>query len=217
MHTTERDHGSRTTVCNDAPFRFLCALAMLLLMGALLASSSAHGLALGDAVAQSALGSPLRVVIPISAATGESLQPGCFRLVPAAGDGSAQVVTARVSLERAASAPRLVVTTAKPVNEPAIRFSVQAGCDGSTQRVYVLLLDPPAPGAFSTPATAAQAAARGTRQDRPAPQPAATRRNSAGPALSETRVVHLASRPTPTVPSRRHRRRPCVRPRIAKA
>jgi hypothetical protein len=201
MYTTERDHGSRTTVCNDAPFHFLGALAMLLLIAALLASSAAHGLALGDAVAQSALGSPLRVVIPVTAATGDSLQAGCFRLVPVAGGGSAQIVTARVSLERAASAPRLIVTTAKPVNEPAIRFSVEAGCNGSAQRVYVLLLDPPAAGAFTAPVAAAQAAAHEPRPERPAPQPTAARRNLAGPVLGESRVVHLVESPERAAPA----------------
>lgn len=173
-----------------APFRFLGAVVMALLIATLIASSSAHGMVLGDAVAQSTLGSPLRVVIPISAAPGESLQPSCFRLLPAAGDGSAQIMTPRVSLERAASTLRLVVTTVNTINEPAIRFSIQAGCDGSTRRSYVLLLDPPAAGASAARA-AKQATARELRQERPAPQPAAARRNPDSGARSETLVVHV--------------------------
>jgi len=173
-----------------APFRFLFAVAMALLIATLIASSSARGMVLGDAVAQSTLGSRLRVVIPVSAEPGESLQQACFRFLPAPGDGSAQIVTARVSLERAASEPRLVVTTANAVNDPAIRFSIQAGCEGSTRRLYVLLLDPPARGASAATA-AKQATAREPRQDRPAPQPAAARRSSDSRALSETLVVHV--------------------------
>jgi len=69
------------------------------------------------------------------------LQAGCFRVVPA-GDESAQTVTARVSLERTASAFRLVVTTENPVIEPAIRFGIQAGCETMSRRDYVLLLSP---------------------------------------------------------------------------
>ena len=129
-----------------APFRFLVAVAMALLIATVIASSTAHGMALGDALAQSTLGSPLRAVIPISTAPGELLRASCFRVVPA-GDGSAQTVTAQVSLERAASASRLVVTTENPVIEPAIRFGVQAGCETMSRRDYVLLLSPQVAGA----------------------------------------------------------------------
>ena len=170
-------------------FRVLITVTTALLLATLIASSTAHGLALGDAIAQSALGSPLRVVIPIAAAPGVSLQPGCFRFVPAAGDASAAMVTARVSLERAASAPRLLVTTQNSVNEPAIRFSIQAGCDGVTQRDYVLLLDPPVLAA-STAAAATPAAARESGQERPVVR-AATARGSGSAAMAETHVVHL--------------------------
>jgi hypothetical protein len=190
MHATERNYLSRSAVSIYAPFRFVFAVAMALLIATLIASSSAHGMMLGDAVAQSTLGSRLRVVIPVSAEPGESLQLACFRLLPAPGDGSAQIVTGRVSLERAASAPRVVVTTANAVNDPAIRFSIQAGCEGSTRRLYVVLLDPPARGAPA--ATAAnQALAREPRQERPAPQPATARRSSNSTALSATRVEHV--------------------------
>lgn len=168
-------------------FRVLTMVATALLIGTLIASSAAHALGLGDAVAQSALGSPLRVVIPITAARGLSLQPSCFRLIPATGDASVAIVTARVSLERAASAPRLVVTTPNPVNEPAIRFGIQATCDGSTRRGYVLLLDPPGAGTF----TAAAATPNMTRasRDRALPQPAAAQRSAAGTTIPETLVV----------------------------
>jgi len=188
MHATERNDRSRTALLSRAPGRTLVAAATALLLATLIASSTAHGLMLGEASAQSALGSPLRVVIPITAGEDELLQPGCFSVVPAPGDGSAALVTASVNLERAA-APRLVVTTANAVNDPAIRFSVQAGCEGSTQRAYVLLLDLPE-SAVAANATLTQAT-REPRQERLAPRPAAVRRSPAGPALAQTQVPRL--------------------------
>ena len=131
-----------------APFRFLIAAAAALLIATIIASSSAHAMLLGDAVPQSALGAPLRVVIPIRPARGEALESACFRLVPNATDAGAPIVTAKVTLERAAATPRLMITTANSINEPAVQFTIQAGCDGTTRRNYVLLLDPPAAGAM---------------------------------------------------------------------
>ncbi|HEV8256273.1 MAG TPA: hypothetical protein VGR42_04780 [Casimicrobiaceae bacterium] len=175
-----------------APFRFLVAVAMALLIATVIASSTAHGMALGNAVAQSTLGSPLRAVIPISTAPGELLQTACFRVV-STGDGSAQTVTARVSLERTASAFQLVVTTEKAVNEPTIRFGIQAGCETMSRRDYVLLLDPQVAGAPA--AAAAQPTAREPGQDRHVLPPAAARRNADWtPTASESRA---AQRPTP--------------------
>ena len=191
MRATESNDRPSTAVLMPAPFRFLAAAMTALLLATLLASSAAHGLVLGEAVAQSALGSPLRIVIPVRAGPGESLQPDCFRFVSAGGDGSTPLVTARVSLERTTAPARLVVTTANAVNEPAIRFSIQAECDGLAQRAYVVLLDPPATGVSEAP-TAKQAWAREPRQERPAPQPAAVRRSTGGaPAAAPTQVVHL--------------------------
>jgi hypothetical protein len=132
-----------------APFRILFAAAAALLIATLIASSSAHAMLLGDAVQQSGLGAPLRVVIPIKPARGEALDSACFRIVANAAGAGAPIVTAKVTLERAAATPRLVVTTPSAINEPAVQFTIQAGCDGTTRRNYVLLLDPPAAGAIA--------------------------------------------------------------------
>jgi len=132
-----------------APFRFLIAAAAALLIATIIASSSAHAMLLGDAVPQSALGAPLRVVIPIRPARGESLESGCFGLIPNATGAGTPIVTAKVTLERAAATPRLVVTTPNVISEPAVQFTIQAGCDSTTRRNYVLLLDPPAAGVLA--------------------------------------------------------------------
>jgi hypothetical protein len=158
-----------------APFRFLVAVAMALLIATVIVSSTAHAMALGEALAQSTVGSPLRAVIPISTAPGELLQAGCFRVVPA-GDGSAQTVTAQVSLERTASTYRLVVTTENAIIERAIRFGIQAGCETMSRRDYELLLDSQVARAQS--AAAAQPKAREPGQERPVLPPTAARRTA---------------------------------------
>jgi len=191
MHPTKRSYGPRSAVSIYAPFRFLVAVAMALLIATVIASSTAHGMALGDALAQSTLGAPLRAVIPISTAPGELLQAGCFRVVPA-GDGSAPTVTARVSLERPASAFRLIVTTENPVTEPAIRFGIQAGCETMSRRDYVLLLNPQVAGAPA--AAAVQPTAREPGQERPVLPPAAARRNAERPpTASESRPARASA------------------------
>jgi hypothetical protein len=202
MDATERYYGPRPAVSIYAPFRFLVAVAITLLVATVIASSTAHGMALGNAVAQSTLGSPLRAVIPITTAPGELLQVACFRVVPA-GDGSAQTVTGRVSLERTASAFQLVVTTENAVNEPAIRFGIQAGCETMSRRDYVLLLNPQVAGA--PVAAAVQPTVREPGQERPVLPPAAVRRNAdRTPTASESRPAR-ASAPATDVPLERQR------------
>jgi hypothetical protein len=105
-------------------------------------------------VSQSGLGQPLRVVIPVMLTSGETLNEGCLRLVADNASGVPQIVTGRVRLEQAATKPRLVISTAAPVSEPAIRLAVQAGCGSTSRRDYMLLLDPPA---LESPATTASA------------------------------------------------------------
>jgi hypothetical protein len=117
------------------PFRVLIAAAVLLIAAAI-ASPPAHAMLLGDAVVRSEPGAPLRVVIPLKPTPGESPDAACFRLVNVG--GSASMVTAKVSLERAAATPRLIVTTQEPIADPVVRFAIDASCDGTLRRNYVL-------------------------------------------------------------------------------
>jgi len=118
--------------------------ALALLAGALLYHTPGHGVTLGNVASQSGLGQPLRVVIPLTLASGEALHVSCLKLVADNTSGAPQIVTGRVNLEQAATKPRLVITTPTAVYEPAVRLSVQAGCGSTSRRDYVLLLDPPA-------------------------------------------------------------------------
>jgi hypothetical protein len=129
-----------------------------LLVASVIASSSAHAMLLGDAVVRSAPGAPLRVVIPLKPTPGEALEAACFRMISSA-ESEAAMVTARVSLERAAATPRLIITTPNAVGSPTVRFSIEAGCDGTIRRNYALVLDPRGAKTVRTPSSASASAA----------------------------------------------------------
>lgn len=123
-----------------APFRLLIAAATALVIATVIASSSAHAMLLGDAVVRSAPGAPLRVVIALGRSPGEAVEESCFRLLLPPGTAG-PMVTARVSLERTAATPRLIVTTPNAFADPVARFAVESGCGGTTRRNYALVLD----------------------------------------------------------------------------
>jgi len=121
------------------------AVALTLAASAALVTTPTHGVTLGNIASQSMLNQPLRVVIPVRLAQGETLNAACLKLVADNSPGDApQIVTARVSLEQEGSNARLVITSAKPMREPAGRLSVQAGCGSTMRRDYVVLFDPAA-------------------------------------------------------------------------
>lgn len=120
------------------------AIVALCIGGAVAVSPSARAVTLGNVVSQSSLGQPLRLVIPVVLNHGENITAGCLRLVSDAAPGEMpQLVTGKVSFEPGALSGRLVVTTSRPVNEPALRVSLQTGCGDTNRRDYVLLFDPP--------------------------------------------------------------------------
>jgi hypothetical protein len=118
--------------------RFACAA----LAGFVIQPGLVSALALGNIALQSSLGRPLRVVIPVALSDGETLNSSCLKLVRDPVAGTPQLMTGRVSVERNAANTRLIVTTPRPVDEPALRLSLQAGCGDTMRRDYVLLLDP---------------------------------------------------------------------------
>jgi hypothetical protein len=167
----------------------LIAAVARLITGALtlLAAPCALALSLGDAEPHSSLGQPLSVVVPIDAAKAQSLTAACVHVIAdaAGGGGPPRLLTGRVTIDRTAAGTQLLVTTARSVNEPVVRLAVQAGCDGTTRRDYVLLLDPPGavaasaavayrraetiPVATAAAATAAVATAASPRIVKPVP------------------------------------------------
>ncbi len=112
------------------------------LAGVLIQPGLVSALALGNIALQSSLGQPLRVIIPVALSDGETLNTSCLKLVRDPVDGTPQLMTGRVSVERNAANTRLIVTTPRPLDEPALRLSLQAGCGDTIRRDYVLLIDP---------------------------------------------------------------------------
>lgn len=116
------------------------------MLGALFHSGLVSAVALGNIALQSSLGQPLRVVIPVALNHDETLTTSCLKLMRDSEPGTPQLLTGRVNIERIAASTRLIVTTPRAIEEPALRVSVQAGCGSTVRRDYVLLLDPQAIG-----------------------------------------------------------------------
>jgi hypothetical protein len=112
---------------------------------------------LGPITQQSGLGQSLRVVVPVTLADGEEVPAECFKLASARedADGIPQVLFGRVSVERTPSGMQLVVTNARPVNDPVAKLTIQAGCETAIRREYTLFMDPPA---IEPPVVAAESA-----------------------------------------------------------
>ena len=177
------------------------AAAVTGILGAL-APLSLAAVGLGPIMQQSALGTSLRVVVPVMLAAGEDVPSECFKLAPAQrdADGIPQILFGRVSVERTPSGTQLVITSPRPVNDPVVRVTIQAGCETSMQREYTLFMDPPA---IETPVVAAESAPREVVAT-PQPPPAArgSVRSSARAAGSAARVApRVAPRGAPTAGS----------------
>jgi pilus assembly protein FimV len=106
----------------------------------------AFAISLDSITEQSLLGEPLRVVVPVRVQAGERLSGECLKVISLGGgarDDIPEIVWARVGLERIGPTTRLVVTTREAVKEPAMRITLQAGCEVSIRREYLMLFDPP--------------------------------------------------------------------------
>jgi len=158
------------------------AAAVAGILGALTPLSLAAAV-LGPITQQSALGVPLRVVVPVSLAAEEDVAAECFKLAPAQrdADGLPQILFGRLSVERTPAGTQLVITSPRPVNDPVVRVTVQAGCETSMQREYTLFMDPPA---IETPVVAAESP---PREAVAAPQPPPAARGSARAAGTSAR------------------------------
>jgi len=122
-----------------------------------LAALPLSAVGLGPITQQSGLGQSLRVVVPVMLADGEEVPSECFRLAAARQDvdGIPQLLFGRIAVERTPSGTQLVVTNARPVNDPVARLTIQAGCETSIHREYTLFMDPPA---IEPPVVAAESA-----------------------------------------------------------
>jgi hypothetical protein len=125
-----------------APTHRFSAFACAALAGVLFHPGLVSAVALGNLALQSSLGQPLHAVIPVALSPGEDIRNSCLKLVGDSEPGAPQLLAGRVGIERVASSTRLIVTTPRPIDEPALRVSLQAGCSNTVRRDYVLLLDP---------------------------------------------------------------------------
>lgn len=104
----------------------------------------AGALALGPIAEQSGLGQPLRVAVPVVLLAGESLAGECVRLASSSApqaDGVPEITSARLAIETGSAGRRVVVSTQRAVNEPAIRLTLEVGCDRPVRHEYTILLD----------------------------------------------------------------------------
>ena len=101
-----------------------------------LAPVAASAVGIGAITQQSALGRSLRVVVPVTLGEGETVSSECFRIAAAQqdADGIPQVLFGRVNLERSAAGTNLVITNPRPVNDPVVRLTIQAGCESAVRR-----------------------------------------------------------------------------------
>ncbi len=106
--------------------------------------------------------------VPLAMADGDDLNQLCLRLGRGAGgDDIPTLVNARLTLERGPTGPVVGIMSFAPVQEPALRVVLEAGCRQRVQREFTLLLDPPAvthPPAVATAGSAASTLQFGTPQ-----------------------------------------------------
>lgn len=150
-----------------------------------------NALSFGAEQVSSSLGQPLSVSIPLLGATGDSLESACFRLVaPTRSDGIPSITQARVEVQSSSSPPRLLIRGSRPIDEPIVRLTLEAGCDTPIRREYTILLDPPA---LKLPDTTPAAAGEVRREAAPPPAPRAATTANGG---------ERESRPARVSPSR---------------
>lgn len=155
--------------------------AFALLLGA---PSGVWAVGLGPGSLHSALGEPLRFSLPVTRQEGEDV--GCVQVTSQGGD-LPSVPNTRASVVRIRGSTLVEISSARPVDEPAIGVVVSVGCTSPVARDYVFFLDPPVIPTLAAAATvASQAGAPSRSKERPAPVRGAT---SHGAAKSRHRAV----------------------------
>jgi hypothetical protein len=166
-----------------------------------LAASHAAALGLGEHDLQSNLGQALRLVVNVIGEGDEGV--GCYRISSATrnfGDGVPQLTQGDLRIDPTPGRTRLIISSRRIINDPVLRVVVEAGCQSSISRDYVLLLDPatfssdvpviaearPPQRAADTP-SAAQAAAA------PAPSGATSEEAPPRPKAKKTRAAKAPS------------------------
>jgi len=175
------------------------SFSVVLSVTALTASTGMAAVALGEPVALSAIGAPLRVEIAI--AGGEPARAGeCLKLTAGTNeDGVPWVRNGRISVVGHGRAARIVVSGTAPVAEPIVKLGIEDTCDAHLRREYTLLLSFPD---FPPEAPAVHAGIEHGAETRPAPpEPSAARtkpRTVPGAGTSSVQPARSARKTTRT-------------------
>lgn len=151
---------ARLTGCRVVRRPLAAAVAAAFGMLLLLPSPSADAMTLGVPRINSSLGQPLDLAIPAQSENPNELSGECLRLLPAPDSDIPTLTAGRIQVERDGLLTTLRIRSIDPINEPAFRVVLEAGCQRRMQREYVLLLDPP-PLREAAPAVAAAVAPGG--------------------------------------------------------
>jgi pilus assembly protein FimV len=185
--------------------------------------TTAGAVGLGELVAHSSLGEPLRAEIRLIRSPGEQIDPTCIKSIggDAGRDDIPWLHNARIKL----SGDYLSITTRDPVNHPIAMLGLRVACGNEFRRDYPILLQPPinriaspvvaqTPGDYAAPAisetrrpSSRRAAERTYIADgteAPARQPARTHRPKPSPSNASQVAAGPASNPvaTPAQPAR---------------
>jgi hypothetical protein len=166
-----------------------------LLTCVLAGSSTSWALGLGDIRLQSYLGQPLAASIDLIAGPEEEIDEKCFEVKPGADAGLPNVEGVTITLQKSRDRTRLLLTSRRPINDPAVAINVTTDCPQRLARQYLVLIDPPQTADLPVAsATSPEAVALAPLQ------PVATR-----PPEHQTPSLHKARRRKPSFPAREQR------------
>ena len=160
--------------------------------------STAGAVGLGELVAHSSLGEPLRAEIRLIRSAGEQIDPNCIKSTGGAAgrDDIPWLHNARIKL----SGDYLSITTRDPVNHPIAMLGLRIACNNEFRRDYPILLQPPI-NRIALPVVAQ------TPDDYAAPAMSETRRRSSRRAAERTYIADGTGAPA-SQPARTHRPKP---------
>jgi hypothetical protein len=172
---------------------FVWPLALTAVGAIALSVGAAEAITLGTERVVTFYGQPLRVEIPINAAFGEQWDASCFKLVtPSRRDGA--VSLRQGQLDVSPDGQRLIIRSPFSVEDLAVRFAVDVGCDAPLRREYTVLLDPSPVSLPSTSAAANAAAETSLQRETTMLKSAATAASNAA-AADRRRAQSTRSKP----------------------
>ena len=126
-------------------------------------AADARALSLGEPEVRSGLGEALDLRFPVTLATGEFIEPSCFKLAAEGNASAPRVAAGNVSLERSAGGTFLRLRTGAPVNDATVAVGLVAACKGLAgeyRREYTVGIEAKKATALA-PSSTAPAAAEG--------------------------------------------------------